>query len=110
MAIHLFPLCLLLTGPVDSSISAKPQTCVKCKDQNKTCSRILIQSSSRKWNFRRLSAQLENEQGLASWDLACFRYPEHPAFQNLEQLTKVKYMSLHFETIAREQSPNVIAG
>ena len=63
-----------------------------------------------KWSFRRLSAKLENEQGLYSWDLACFRYPEHPAFQHLEQLSGVEYMDLHFETIDSEQLTEVLAG
>ena len=87
-----------------------PQTCSECQDQNKTCSGVLIQSSSKEWNFRKLSAQLDKEQGLDSWDLACFRYPEHPAFQDLEQVTGVKYMSLHFETTDGEQLPKLLAG
>ncbi|KAL2053741.1 hypothetical protein ABVK25_006046 [Lepraria finkii] len=39
------------------------------------------------------------KKGLASWDLACFRHPEHPGFKDLEKLSKIKYMSLHFETL-----------
>ena len=89
---------------MDSSIYVKPLT------QKKTCSRVLIESRSKEWKFRRLSAQLENERGLYSWDLACFRYPEHPAFQELEQLTKVKYIVLNFETVNSEQLLNDLAG
>ena len=79
-------------------------------NHNKTDTRVIIQSSSKNWKFRKLSAQLENEQGLYSWDLACFRYPEHPAFRNLEQVTGVKYLILDFETMDGEQLPEVLAG
>ena len=89
---------------MDSSVSAKPLT------QKKTCSSVVIESRSKKLNRLRLSAHQQNEQGLNSWDLACFRYPEHPAFQQLVQLTKVTYMILDFETVESKQLLNDLGG
>ena len=50
---------------------------------------------------RKLIAQQEGHQGLHTWNLGCFRYPEHPDFKKLETL-KVKYLSLHFDTPDRK--------
>lgn len=89
---------------VDKSIKLEPDKCETCRQQRIQCSRLLIRSSLRSFtskykNFqiRRLCAQQNNEQGLHSWNLACFKHPEHPAFKGLE-LLHIKYLSLHFDT------------
>ena len=67
-----------------------------CRNRRTPCARFLIKSSSKKLIFRRLCAEQKDEPGLNSWDLSYFRHPEHPHFKDLEELCKVKYMSLHF--------------
>ncbi|CAF9934762.1 MAG: hypothetical protein ALECFALPRED_006079 [Alectoria fallacina] len=58
---------------------------------------IFLKPQSCKLNIRKFCAEQENEQGLRSWNLGCFRYPEHPDFKKLE-LLRIKYLSLHFDT------------
>lgn len=86
---------------VERGLFLKPQLCQNCRTQKRPCSRILIQSHSKKFTIRKLSAEQENEQGLRGWNLGCFRYPEHPGFKKLE-LLKIKYLSLHFDTLDGE--------
>lgn len=86
---------------LDRSIKLEQQQCQRCRKEKTQCSRILIRSTSKKFSskftVRRLCAQQKNEQGLDSWNLGCFRYPEHPGFKSLELLS-AKYLSLHFDT------------
>ena len=87
---------------VDKSIFLEQQSCVSCRSQKTECSRILIKSKAKNFGIRRLCAEREKVQGLASWNLGCFRYPEHPGFKKLEVLSNVKYLSLHFDTVESE--------
>ena len=102
MPIHL---TLLTRGSVDSKLEFKKQDCEPCRSQRNSCSRILIRNKSRKLVIRRLYPKHDHENGLESWDLACFRYPPHPNFENLEELSRVKYLSMHFETHLSKHVP-----
>ena len=99
---------LLICMLVDEKIKLEPQPCERCRQQKTPCYRYLIRSTSKslvskfpKLTIRRLCAQHKDERGLNSWNLGCFRYPEHPEFKNLEVLS-IKYLSLHFDTFHRE--------
>ena len=80
---------------VEEYIYLEKQSCVECVNRHRECSRILIKSS-RKLSIKKLCAEQESDQGLNSWDLACFRHPGHPRFEKLETLKGIKYLSLHF--------------
>lgn len=86
---------------VERSLFLKQESCPNCRTQKRPCSRILIQSHSKKFCIRKLSAEQEKEQGLRGWNLGCFRYPGHPGFKKLPVL-KIKYLSLHFDTLDSE--------
>ena len=92
----LLALPLLNRTSVDSRIEVKRQDCGSCRNKKIPCSRILISSKSKKLVIRRLCAR---EGSLEGWDLACFRYPEHPSFKDSEVLRKAKYLSVHFTTL-----------
>ena len=96
---------LLSRTSVDSKIEVKKQGCGSCRNKKTSCSRILISSKSKKLIIRRLWARHDHEKGLESWDLACFRYPEHPNFKDLEVLRKAKYLSVHFTTLPGKRVP-----
>ena len=90
---HVHP--LLINFLVEEYIYLEKQSCVECVNRHRECSRILIKSS-RRLSLKKLCAEQESDQGLNSWDLACFRHPGHPRFEKLETLNRIKYLSLHF--------------
>ncbi|KAL8932957.1 MAG: hypothetical protein Q9216_006595 [Gyalolechia sp. 2 TL-2023] len=68
-----------------------------CRNRKNPCSTTVLASKSRKGlRVRRYCTLGTSDQGLAKWDLALFRYPQHPKFNDLEVLQKVKYLRLDF--------------
>lgn len=72
-----------------------------CRDSSKACCRVVLEST-KKLDFKRLSARHEAVEGLTTWDLARFRLPRHPGFADLESPTNLKYISLKFPTVQGE--------
>lgn len=68
-----------------------------CRNAKKPCSTTILTSEKGKGlKIRRYCTPESSDQGLAKWDLALFRYPQHPKFESLEILPKVKYLRLDF--------------
>ncbi|KAI4166587.1 MAG: hypothetical protein LQ343_007923 [Gyalolechia ehrenbergii] len=68
-----------------------------CRNGRRPCSTtVLASKTSKGLRIRRFCTPETSEQGLARWDLALFRYPQHPKFKDLEVLQKVKYLRLDF--------------
>ena len=69
-----------------------------CRDPSKACCRVVLEST-KKLDFKRLSARHEAVEGLNTWDLAIFRLPRHPGFSDLECPSNLKYLCLKFPTV-----------
>ena len=81
--------------PVDPSIYIEPRSC-GCRNPKKHCNRIVFESK-KPFAIRSLTADQEGDQGLDSWDLSVFRYPQ-PA-EKLRKTSvneKVKTLELQF--------------
>ena len=63
---------------------------------------MILESKKKKINLRRYHASQKSGKGLYTWDLARFRSPRHPEYDDVEILAKVKYLTLTFETVERE--------
>lgn len=63
------------------------------------------ENKGRSINLERFSADSStgaNAKALPSWNLAVFRYPEHPEFGKVKPAKQTKYLVLEFSTIAGE--------
>jgi len=83
---------------VDMSVRINADLC-SCKKAKKPCTRAVIDSKTKALRVQRFSA----EQGLYSWDLAQFRYPQRPDFKNPKIVDKMKWVDLDFPTVAGKQ-------
>ncbi|KAL8825812.1 MAG: hypothetical protein Q9170_007647 [Blastenia crenularia] len=71
-----------------------------CRNNKKPCSSTVLASEKKELKIRRYCNLEASDQGLASWDLALFRYPQHPKYKDIEILPKVKYLRLDFPSPA----------
>ena len=70
-----------------------------CRKSPNSCSRIVLSSKKKKIKLRKLSASEPGPQGLHSWDLALFRIPRHPGYNDIKIVEK-KYLCLDFSKMA----------
>ena len=66
---------------------------------------MVIESTAKTIDFRRLCALDDRNEGLNTWDLARLGLPRHPDFKDLEPLTKTKYICLEFMGTERQSRP-----
>ncbi|KAL8717384.1 MAG: hypothetical protein Q9225_005365 [Loekoesia sp. 1 TL-2023] len=71
-----------------------------CRSEREPCSTTVIRNVHKGLKIRRYCARESSDQGLATWDLAVFRHPQHPKFNGVEILAKVKYLRLDFLSAA----------
>ncbi|KAL8663324.1 MAG: hypothetical protein Q9202_003960 [Teloschistes flavicans] len=84
---------------LDDNVMIDRKQC-DCRSGKKPCA-ITIITGTKGWKVRKYSAgEVGDQQGLATWDLAVFRHPEHPKFKTMEVLSKVKYLRLSFASPA----------
>ena len=88
---------------LERNVSIKPELC-QCRNPKKACRRVILGGTagvSKNLDIRRHRAEQEAEQGLFSWDLARFRWPQHSEFKKLEVINK-KYICLDFPTMSEK--------
>lgn len=72
-----------------------------CRNAKRPCSTTILTNENKKgMKIRRYCTPETSDQGLTKWDLAVFRYPQHPKFKDLEVLQKIKYLRLDFASPA----------
>ncbi|KAL9594284.1 MAG: hypothetical protein Q9219_007111 [cf. Caloplaca sp. 3 TL-2023] len=69
-----------------------------CRNGKRPCSVTVLANRKKGLKIRRYTTREQADQGLTTWDLALFRYPQHPRFKELEVIPKVNYLRLDFAT------------
>ncbi|KAI4156687.1 MAG: hypothetical protein L6R39_001053, partial [Caloplaca ligustica] len=81
-------------------IYVNPERCYCRQNSRKPCQIAIIETKSKTIDLRRFQAAQAAEKGLHTWDLARFRIPRHPQFNELDVVKKVEYMTLKFDSVA----------
>ncbi|KAL9046609.1 MAG: hypothetical protein Q9214_000594 [Letrouitia sp. 1 TL-2023] len=86
-------------------VFVNPESCDCRRNSKRECHTVVIESGNSKKSIeiRRLCALQPSEKGLYTWDLARFRFPRHPEYKHLEVLSKVKYLTLKFESVKKKE-------
>ncbi|KAI4268225.1 MAG: hypothetical protein LQ337_007965 [Flavoplaca oasis] len=76
-----------------------PEKC-HCRENSKKPCRTVVIVTKGTINLRRFSAaSQESGKGLYTWDLARFRIPRHPQYNDVEVVKKVQFLTLDFATV-----------
>jgi len=78
-------------------MSLRPELCL-CSKPRQSCRRVVLGSTSKKFEIRRHCVKQEDGNGLHDWDIARLRYPRHAESKNLEMIRK-KYICLDFPSV-----------
>ncbi|KAL8882632.1 MAG: hypothetical protein Q9192_007549 [Flavoplaca navasiana] len=77
-----------------------PEKCHCRENSKKPCQTVVIVAKGRTIDLRRFSAaSQESGKGLYTWDLARFRIPRHPQYDDVEVVKKVQFLTLEFATV-----------
>ncbi|KAL8976247.1 MAG: hypothetical protein Q9205_007705 [Flavoplaca limonia] len=79
-----------------------PEKCHCRENSKKPCRTVVIVTNDkgRTIDLRRFSAaSQESGKGLYTWDLARFRMPRHPQYDDVEVVKKVQFLTLDFATV-----------
>ena len=70
----------------------------------KECQVAIVKSNTKYMQIRRYCTRDSTESDLDAWDLARFRMPRHPGFDEVELVPKVEYLRLQFHGNDGEQN------
>ena len=95
---------------LDPDIYVNPKGCDCRKHPKNECPVVFLKSKAKYLKIRRFYSQHDSENGLDTWDLACFRMPRHPQFAKVEVVPKVKHLRLEFLNVEGERAePSAIS-
>ncbi|KAL8644728.1 MAG: hypothetical protein Q9226_007618, partial [Calogaya cf. arnoldii] len=80
-------------------IYVDPERCYCRQNSRKPCRTVIIVTKDKTIDLRRFHASQESGKGLYTWDLARFRIPRHPQYNDVEVVKKVEYLTLEFDTV-----------